>query len=498
MMEDEVSKLIAQRYEKVKGLREKGIMPYPASDGTEYDRISELRDFEDKTAEELEELNKSCAVAGRIKGGIRNFGSIIFFTLFGRTGNIQVVISKKEVGEDLFKFIDKDIDVGDLVAVSGKLFKTRRGEFSIRSAGLKLLTKTVRPLPEKWHGFTDVEARYRQRYVDLIMNPEVANVFRMRSEIVRLIRVYLNERDFLEVETPMMQPIAGGATARPFQTYHHALDMDLYLRVAPELYLKRLLVGGFERVFEINRNFRNEGISIKHNPEFTMVEFYQAYARFTDLMDLTEEMFCLICKSLYGKETAPYQGQEISYARPWKRLKLYDAVLENTDLKPEDLESVETLRVYCEKHELPYDTDDGSGKLVTIIFDKMVEEKLIQPTFIYDYPTEVSPLARRNDDDPERVDRFELFIAGREIANAFNELNDPEDQRGRFAMQVRAKQRGDKEAQDYDNDYVRALEYGLPPCAGEGIGVDRVVMLMTDCASIRDVILFPLLRKESK
>ena len=495
---DEENQIVKLQYEKVKGLKEQGVNPYPASDGTEYSPVSELREHDSKEAAELEELKISSIIAGRIKGGIRNFGSIMFFDLYDRTGRVQIAISKKHLGKDEFKFVDKTLEVGDIISVRGDLIKTRTGELSLHAAEIKILTKNVRQLPEKWHGFTDVEGRYRQRYLDLIMNPEVVNTFRVRSEITRLIRVFFSERDFLEVETPMMQPIAGGATARPFKTFHNALTMDLYLRVAPELYLKRLLVGGFERVFEINRNFRNEGISIQHNPEFTMLEFYQAYARFTDLMDLTEELFCFLAESVYGKLQFEYQGEKVSFERPWRRVRLFDSVTEYTELEPEDMKDVEKLRSYCQKRELPFDPSDGIGKLATIIFDKDVEDRLIQPTFVYDYPTEVSPLARRNDDDPEHVDRFELFVTGRELANAFNELNDPEDQRGRFAMQMRAKAKGDKEAHDYDADYIRALEYGLPPCAGEGIGIDRLTMLLTNSASIRDVILFPLLRKEVK
>ena len=497
-MTDEPSELLQQQLAKVEELREQGNNPYPASDGSAYNGVWELRTHDEKTDEELVELNFQCQVAGRIKGGIRNFGSIIFFDLFDRSGRIQVALSKKEIGTEAFKFVAKMVDVGDIVTAKGVLFKTRKGELTVRSNEIKLLTKNTRPLPEKWHGFTDVEARYRQRYLDLIMNPDVVDTFRGRSEIIRIIRSFFAERDFIEVETPMMQPIAGGATARPFSTHHNALDMDLFLRVAPELYLKRLLVGGFERVFEINRNFRNEGISVQHNPEFTMLEFYQAYACYTDLMDLTEELFCLICQSLHNTLEIEYQGHKVSLERPWRRLRMSDGVAEYTKLEPADLEDVDKLRAFCDEHQIPYEKSAGAGKLLTIIFDKKVESRLIQPTFVYGYPTEVSPLARRNEENPDFVDRFELFVTGRELANAFNELNDPVDQSGRFAMQMRAKAEGDQEAHDHDEDYIRALEYGLPPCAGEGIGIDRMVMLFTNSPSIRDVILFPLLRKETK
>jgi lysyl-tRNA synthetase, class II len=497
-MDEERNPLVEQQYARVKMLREQDVNPYPSADGSVYDRVSDLRKYDEHETETLEELAVPAKIAGRIKGGIRNFGSIIFLDVHDRTGRLQIAVSKKEVGKEVFKFIDKNLDAGDIVSVQGRLFKTRKGELTIRTVEMKLLTKNTRPLPEKWHGLTDVESRYRQRYVDLIMNPDVVKTFRARSEMIRLMREFFTKRDFLEVETPMLQPIAGGATAKPFETFHNALDMPLFMRVAPELYLKRLIVGGFERVFEINRNFRNEGISIQHNPEFTMLEFYQAYARFTDLMELTEELFCELAEAMCGGLDFTYQGHKVSFQRPWRRLRIFDSVVQYTELTEEDLKSEEKLREYCAAQAIPVEKSWGLGKLITIIFDKKVEDRLIQPTFIYDYPTEVSPLARRSDEDPDRVDRFELFITGREIANAFNELNDPEDQRDRFAMQMRAKAEGDEEAHDYDADYIRALEYGLPPTAGEGIGIDRLAMLLTDSASIRDVILFPSMRKETR
>ena len=416
--------------------------------------------------------------------------------LYDHTGKIQILVGKKVVGPESYSLFKKSADVGDIFGFFGRMAKTRTGELTVAAEKLTLLCKSVRPLPEKFHGLTDKETRYRQRYADLIMNPEVVDVFRTRSEVARLIRVFFQERDFLEVETPMMQPIAGGALARPFITHHNALDMELFLRIAPELYLKRLIVGGLDRVFEINRNFRNEGISTQHNPEFTMLEFYWAYATYEQLMDLTEELFCFLAQSLYGKLTFPYQEVEIDFARPWRRWKMIDVVRENTDLTEADLHSVERLRNFCKQHEIEVVGNPGAGKLLTIVFEEKVEAKLIQPTFVYEYPTEVSPLARRNDQNPEVVDRFELFVYGREIANAFNELADPEDQRARFAAQIEAKKQGDVEAHEYDADYIRALEYGLPPTAGEGIGFDRLVMLLTNQPSIRDVILFPLLRKE--
>jgi lysyl-tRNA synthetase class 2 len=494
-MNDEANRLIEQRKEKVRQLRELGVNPYPTTLPVSHDAAELHRLYGEKSAEELEALQPPAAVAGRVKA-IRDFGGSVFADLHDRTGKIQVLLNKKLIGPESHGFFKKFADVGDFFGARGRVFKTRTGELSIAAEEVRLLGKNVRPLPEKWHGLSDLETRYRQRYADLIANSDAVEVFRKRSEIVRLIREFFVERGFLEVETPMMQAIAGGAKARPFQTHHNALDMDLFLRIAPELYLKRLVVGGFERVFEINRNFRNEGISTQHNPEFTMLEFYWAYATYEMLMDLTEELLCRLAERVCGGLKLPYQGQELDFTRPWKRLKMADAVLAHTDLTAADLQDRAKLLAYCKAHEIEVVGDPGLGGLLTIVFEAKVEHLLQQPTFIYEYPTEVSPLARRNDENPAVVDRFELFICGREIANAFNELADPEDQRGRFLAQVEAKAKGDVEAHEYDADYIRALEYGLPPTAGEGIGVDRLVMVLTDRASIRDVILFPLLRKE--
>ena len=493
-MED-TNRIVEQLKEKAAALRTQGVNPYPLTMPVT-DTAGALRErYGEKTAEELEALTEKASIAGRVRA-IRDFGNAIFVDVYDHTGKIQVLIGKKIVGPEAHGSFKKTADVGDIFGFTGRPAKTRTGELTVAAESLMLLCKSVRPLPEKFHGLTDKELRYRQRYVDLIMNPDVVNVFRARSEIVRLIRVYFQERDFLEVETPMMQSIAGGALARPFITHHNALDMELYLRIAPELYLKRLIVGGLGRVFEINRNFRNEGISTQHNPEFTMLEFYWAYATYEQLMDLTEDLCCFLAQSLFGKLEFPYQDTEISFARPWRRWKMADAVREHTDLSAEDLHDPARLRNFCKQHEIEVLGNPGAGKLMTLVFEEKVEAKLIQPTFVYEYPTEVSPLARRNDENPEVVDRFELFINGREIANAFNELADPEDQRSRFAAQIEAKKQGDDEAHEYDADYVRALEYGLPPTAGEGIGIDRLVMLLTNQPSIRDVILFPLLRKE--
>ena len=495
-MKDDTNRIIEQRKNKAQALRETGVNPYPTAMKVEFTTAEVCSLYGEKSAEEIEQSGEQISVAGRVRA-IRDFGNAIFIDLYDRTGKLQILLAKKLLGSEQLKSFTKYSDVGDLFGFSGKLMKTRTGELTLAPDQYQLLSKSLRPLPEKFHGLTDREIRYRQRYLDLIMNPEVVDVFRTRSEIIRLIRVYFQERDFLEVETPMMQPIAGGAIARPFVTFHNTYDMELFLRIAPELYLKRLIVGGLDRVFEINRNFRNEGVSTQHNPEFTMLEFYWAYATYEQLMDMTEELFCFIANSLFGKLTVPYQELTLDFNRPWKRLKMADAVMAHTDLTAEDLDNIEKLRAYCDQQDIEIVREVGVGGLLTAIFDEKVEDKLIQPTFIYHYPTEVSPLARRNDENPEVVDRFELFICGREIANAFNELADPQDQKERFLAQLEARKTGDQEAHDYDADYIRALEYGLPPTAGEGVGIDRLVMLFTNQPNIRDVILFPLLRKET-
>jgi lysyl-tRNA synthetase class 2 len=401
------------------------------------------------------------------------------------------------VGEESFDQFRR-FDLGDIVGFSGTPFRTKTGELSLRADAIRILTKSLQPLPEKWHGLTDVETRYRQRYLDLIANPEVREVFLKRSRIIGLIRDFMQQRDFLEVETPMMQPIAGGATAKPFVTHHNTLKMDLFLRIAPELYLKRLVVGGFERVFEINRNFRNEGISIQHNPEFTMMEFYQAYATYKDLMDFTEELICHVSGEVVGKLKFTYGGKEVDLTPPWDRLSVREAIVKYGDIAAADLEDREKLLKYAGALGLEVDRNIGHGKLLTEIFDEVAEPNLWNPTFITEYPTEISSLSRKNEANPEVVDRFELFIVGRELANAFSELNDPLDQKERFLRQLEEKEAGDEEAHAMDADYIRALEHGLPPTAGEGIGIDRLVMLLTDSASIRDVILFPQLRPETR
>ncbi len=479
--------------------------------------------YEPKSADDLAKIEDVHRLAGRVMI-LRNMGKLAFAPLRDGTGEVQLWLSKSDVGEDAWKTLDL-VDNGDFVGVAGVARRTKKGELSLYVKGFRPIAKSLRPLPEKWHGLTDKETRYRQRYVDLIANPEVAEVFKKRAKIVRGIRNFLEAKGLLEVETPMMHPIAGGAAARPFVTHHNALDMQLYMRIAPELYLKRLTVGGLDGVYEINRNFRNEGLSLQHNPEFTMLEFYVAYKTWRDLADWTEELISDLCVQINGTSEIEYhydlndktKAHRLSFARPWKRTTVHDAAAAALGVPRATLESFESaVRAFEDR----FRTDDeqmhklsgirklykgvkgaedrvAAGHVAYAIFEKLVEPTLIQPTFVHDFPIAVSPLARRNDKDPAIADRFELFIAGREIANAFSELNDPRDQAARFQAQMDAKKAGDEEAMPYDADYVRALEHGLPPCAGEGIGIDRLVMLLTDQASIRDVILFPLMRPEA-
>jgi len=489
---EELSELLMQRRRKVDALWEAGINPYPNDFRQEHTSADLLKGFGELL--EIPENGQTFSVAGRMIAR-RSFGKAAFIQLQDRKGRMQLYVRKDVIGEEAFEVFE-NFDIGDIAGAEGWPFRTKTGELSLHVTKIRLLTKSLLPLPEKFHGLTDVETRYRQRYVDLIVNPEVRDVFFKRAKIVSLIRDFMVKRDFLEVETPMMQPIPGGATARPFITHHNALDMDLYLRIAPELYLKRLVVGGFDRVFEINRNFRNEGISIRHNPEFTMMEFYQAYATFSDLMDFTEELLCHVASELLGTLDFSYQGAPISFQRPWKRVSVKEAIMEYGGVDAKTVNDRELAFTYAKQIGLDLPENIGYGKLITEIFEEVAEPKLIQPTFVTDYPTEVSPLSRKSDHDPEFVDRFEFFCAGREMANAFSELNDPVDQKERFLSQVEAKKGGHEEAHYMDEDYIRALEYGLPPTAGEGIGIDRLVMLLTDSPSIRDVILFPQLRKE--
>jgi lysyl-tRNA synthetase class 2 len=494
--EKDENEQIALRRQKLAELRQQGIA-FP-NDFRRNVVAGELHaEYGEKDPAEIETRNVRVKVAGRMMTR-RVMGKASFAHLQDMSGLIQAYVTRDAVGEARYEDFKK-WDIGDIIGAEGTLFKTKTGELSIKVDDIRLLAKSLRPLPEKYHGLTDTETKYRQRYLDLIMSEVARKTFRTRSAIVRYIRRFLDERGFLEVETPMMQVIPGGAAARPFVTHHHALDMSLFLRVAPELYLKRLIVGGFEKVYEINRNFRNEGLSTRHNPEFTMLEFYQAYADYHDLMNLTEEMLRGLAQIVLGTETITYQGDQYDFSKRFRRLTLKESVLHyNPDIQEAELDSVEALRAIAGRLQLPVKNTYGTGKLQLEIFEKTVESKLKDPTFITSYPTEVSPLARRNDKDPSITDRFELFVGGREIANGFSELNDAEDQAERFRKQVQEKEAGDEEAMHFDEDYIRALEHGMPPTAGEGIGIDRLVMLFTDSASIRDVLLFPHMRPESK
>lgn len=483
------NKLIAERRAKLSAMREQG-NAFPNHFRREHLAADLQQKFGHKTKQELEDLGYSACVAGRI---IARRGP--FMVIQDVSSRIQLYAEKTV--QKAIKARWGSWDVGDIVGVKGQLHKSGKGDLYVNCEDYNLLTKALRPLPEKFHGLSDQETRYRQRYVDLIATPESREVFRIRTAVITYIRQFLNNRNYMEVETPMLQVIPGGATARPFATHHNALDIDMYLRVAPELYLKRLVVGGFERVYEINRNFRNEGLSTRHNPEFTMLEFYQAYADYKDMMDLTETMLRGICIDVLGTTTVTYQGSDYDFAKPFARISVFDSILNyNPQLGAADIDNLQSARVAATALDIPLKDSWGLGKVQIEIFEKTVERRLDQPTFITEYPTEVSPLARRNDDNPFVTDRFEFFVGGQEIANGFSELNDAEDQAERFHAQVAEKEAGDDEAMHFDADYVRALEYGLPPTAGDGLGIDRLVMLLTDSASIRDVLLFPHMRPE--
>lgn len=490
------NKLIALRREKLGELRQSGI-PFP-NDFRRDALAGELhRRYGEETAEALEELAVSVKLAGRLMGK-RIMGKASFAHIQDMSEpRMQIFLQKDALAEGVYEDF-KGWDLGDIIAVEGVMFRTKTGELSVKAREIRLLTKSLRPLPEKFHGLTDAETCYRQRYVDLIMNEDSRRVFHLRSSIVRYIREFLSERGFIEAETPMMQVIPGGARAKPFVTHHNALGLDLYLRIAPELYLKRLVVGGFEKVFEINRSFRNEGLSTRHNPEFTMIEFYQAYADYRDLMDLTETLLRGIALSLLGTTVVSHQGKDYDLGQHFRRMTVLESILHyNPDIRAEDLAERDSAAKIAARLGISVAVSDGLGKIQTEIFEKTVEDRLDEPTFITAYPAEVSPLARRNDDNPFVTDRFEFFVGRRELANGFSELNDPEDQAERFRKQVEDKAAGDEEAMHFDADYIRALEYGLPPTAGEGIGIDRLVMFFTDSPSIRDVILFPHMRPES-
>ncbi len=495
MTNEDENHLIAERRAKLTALRARGLPAYPNDFRRDALAADLLATYAERDSQWLEANPMRVRVGGRMMFK-RVMGKASFAKLADRSGAIQLFLQENALGAVYAAF--KDYDVGDILGAAGHLFRTRTGELSVRVTGLQLLVKSLRPLPDKWHGLTDTETRYRQRYLDLVMNDASRAVFRTRTQIVRYLRDALDALDFLEVETPMMQPIPGGAAARPFVTHHHALDQQMYLRIAPELYLKRLIVGGLERVYEINRNFRNEGLSTQHNPEFTMLELYWAYSDYRELMELIERLLHGLADSLLGTRLVTYQGRAYDLAQPFRRVSVEALILEhNPELERARLRDVPYLRVACERLGVPVKAGDGAGKLQIEIFEKTAEHTLLDPTFVHAYPAEVSPLSRANDTDRFLTDRFEFFIAGRELANGFSELNDSEDQAARFSAQVARQEAGDDEAMHYDGDYIRALEYGMPPTAGLGLGVDRLVMFLTDSASIRDVLLFPQLRPES-
>ncbi|MBA3010398.1 MAG: lysine--tRNA ligase [Proteobacteria bacterium] len=489
---DKISKLLQVRKEKINELRESGVRLYP-NDFRPSCSVSELKKVAVEEPDTLGENGRQFSVAGRMMA-INKMGKSSFIRFKDGADQMQVYLQKEKVGDETYAMFKK-LDIGDFIGVTGPLFLTRTGEWTLLADHFMLLSKAVRPLPEKFHGIKDPEKRYRQRYLDLIMNEKSRDIFQKRSQIVAAMRRFFEEKNFMEVETPMMQPLPGGAEATPFKTWHNALGMELFLRIAPELYLKRLVVGGFERVFEINRNFRNEGVSTRHNPEFTMVEFYQAYANYEDLMDMTEEMFESIVQQIHQTSKIEYQGLSIDFSKGWKRIPMIESLSTIGGLDPALLNDTPALLKFAEDNKIQISKKDRPGKILTKLFDSLVEPKLLQPTFITGYPVEVSPLSRMSDTDPELTDRFELFIAGKEIANGFSEINDPEDQYNRFMMQVSQRDEGNPEAHIMDSEYVEALEYGMPPTAGEGIGIDRLVMLLTDSASIREVILFPHMKQ---
>jgi lysyl-tRNA synthetase class 2 len=491
---DETSELIQQRIRKLEDLRNNGIDPYPNDFRVTHTSRDLHETFDSLSDEELKSGGETFCLAGRIMA-IRDFGKASFIQIQDRKGRIQAYLQRDIVGESAFQLF-KTFDIGDFIGLEGKIFRTKTRELTLQVQRFRLLVKSLRPLPEKWHGLTDIEVRYRQRYLDLIANPKVKEILLTRIKAIQKIRDFFTQRDFIEVETPMLHPIPGGATAKPFKTHHNALDMELYMRVAPELFLKRLVIGGLERIFEINRCFRNEGISTQHNPEFTMLEFYQSYATYEDMIKMTEELLCSMIKEIHGGLRFAYQGKELDFTPPWRRIRFNDSLLEYGKVDPAILKDPSKAIEVAKKLGLEMQKGTSHGRALADLFKEMVEPQLLQPTFVIQYPTEVSPLSRRNGNDPEVVDRFELFIAGREIANGFSELNDPVDQRERFVQQM--KERGDEAdaVLTLDEDFLRALEFGMPPTAGEGIGIDRWVMLLTDAPSIRDVIFFPLLRME--
>lgn len=488
-MNDKLNDQTQVRIEKVHQLKEQDINPYSNSFKPENYSKDLINKYSENTHEELEQVEDVFILSGRVLSK-RDFGKSIFFNFKDQTEILQGFVQKNHIGKEKHVLFKKFVDVGDIVGISGTLFKTKTGELTIKINDFQILTKALRPLPEKWHGLQDVEIRYRQRYLDLISNPDIKEKFINRNKIIKSIKNYLDDRDFIEVETPILHSIAGGAAAKPFTTHHNALDIDLFLRIAPELYLKRLVVGGLERVYELGRTFRNEGVSTRHNPEFTMIEFYQSYATYEDLMVLIEDMISEVCESLHGKKVIEFAGKNIDFNTPWKRVNIYDSLNEiyGNDFTDNEEE------IFSKAKERGIEHHGIKGKAITELFELEVGEKLTDPTFVYAFPTDVSPLARKNDLNPEITDRFELYINGWEIANAFSELNDPIDQKQRFETQIENKDKGEEEYHDMDNDYITALEYGMPPTAGAGIGIDRLVMLLTNSESIREVIFFPLLK----
>lgn len=490
--EDSIKEVRLKKLEEMRAEQE-ALYPNTFRRNTTAEAVQER--FREASADDLQSLEDRFSLAGRLMS-MRDFGKSCFAHLQDESGQLQLYLRKNVVGEEAYDKFKRWADIGDQVGAEGRLFRTRTGELTLQVERYEILAKALRALPEKFHGLRDIELRYRKRYQDLIVNPSVRATFRMRAEIMRRVRGFFDQKGFLEVETPMMHPIAGGAAARPFETFHNALEQPLYLRIAPELYLKRLLVGGFGKVYELNKNFRNEGLSTRHNPEFTMIEFYEAYASYEDFMSLTEELVCGLLDDLLGTRRIPYQGVDLDFAPPWKRLSMEEALVEVGGFSQGEIEEPKATRSACERCGIAGLGNMSHGELLVELFEQTVEEKLIQPTFITHYPIEVSPLARSTEGRPNRVDRFELLVAGREVANGFSELNDPEEQRRRLLDQVEKRRQGDDTAQQMDEDFVEALEFGMPPAAGEGIGMDRLVMLLTDASSIRDVILFPQMRPE--
>ena len=491
---DETSELVQQRIKKLEALRKDGIDPYPNDFRVTHSSRDLHETFDPLSDDELKSVGETFCLAGRIMA-LRDFGKASFIQIQDRKGRIQAYVRRDIVGEAAFQLF-KTLDIGDFIGVEGKIFRTKTRELTLQVQNLKLLVKSLRPFPEKWHGLTDIEARYRQRYLDLIVNPRVKEIFLTRTQAIQKIRDFFTQRDFIEVETPMLHPIPGGATAKPFKTHHNALDMELYMRVAPELFLKRLVIGGLERIFEINRSFRNEGISTLHNPEFTMLEFYQSYATYEELIKMTEELLSSTVKEIHGGFHLPYQGKEIDFTPPWRRILYKESLSEYGKVDPVIMKEPSRAIELAKSLGLELKRGTSHGKVLDDLFKELVEPHLVQPTFVTHYPTEVSPLSRRNGKDIEVVDRFELFIAGREVANGFSELNDPVDQRERFVRQLKERADEGDAVLNLDEDFLRALEFGMPPTAGEGIGIDRWVMLLADAPSIRDVIFFPLLRAE--